>query len=340
VPGEANDGEPLAIETVAPHRPAIAAILDAVPIQNHPAFSEHLEYDDPDDLEALAVGTRIHCTAMTSLIVRGDLGAHLLPLDRRIHVRPLLYAPAGGALNDEIFHPDRLIVDDFVRAVKRMKVGENGAEPTAPDVVFINVSLGDLKRPFMGRLSPWARALDWLAYEYGVLFLVSAGNARTLSLSGLNDDGAFRALSTEQRARATLSGVRDAMRDRRLLSPAESVNSLTIGALHDDLINTEETRGNSLDPLPIRRGASPFSRLGLGFRNAVKPDLLMPGGRLRVQQRIGVRPVELSCSSPSSLGGLRVAGSRLDAAGRPSFDGWSGASSGATALCTRGAIQI
>lgn len=340
LPGEAADGEAIAIDIAGAPRPAIAAVLDAVPIQNHPAFADHVDYDDPEDLEALAVGNRVHGTAMVSLIVRGDLRAELAPLDRKIHVRPLLYARAGGISDDEIFHPDRLIVDDFVRAVRRMKVGTDDDPPTAPDVVFINVSLGDLKRPFTGRLSPWARALDWLAYEHGVLFIVSAGNAGSLTLNDVADDAAYRALTGDQRARVTLAGVRDAMRDRRILSPAESVNGLTVGALHDDLIETEETRGNSLDPLPIKGGASPFSRLGLGFRNAVKPDLLMPGGRLRVRTRLGAVPLELQCNSANLLGGLQVAGPKLDAAGRPGFDGWSGASSGATALCTRAAIQV
>lgn len=340
IPGEAADGEPLEIAAAEAPLPAIAAVLDAVPIQNHLAFSDHVDYDDPEGLESLAVGNRVHGTAMVSLVVRGDLRAALPPLDRKVHVRPLLFAAGGRIYDDEVFHPDRLIVGDFVRAVQRIKIGIDEDPATAPDVLFINVSLGDLKRPFAGRLSAWARALDWIAYEHGVLFIVSAGNAGTLILNDVADDATYRALSGMERAAATLAAVRDAMRDRRILSPGESVNSLTVGALHDDNINCEETRGNSLDPLPIQGGASPFSRLGLGFRNAVKPDLLMPGGRLRVRTRMGVAPVEVQCNNPCALGGLQVAGPRLDAAGRPGFDGWSGASSGATALCTRAAIQI
>ena len=41
VPGEAGDGEPLPIEAVAAKRPAIAAVLDAVPIQNHRGRQYH-----------------------------------------------------------------------------------------------------------------------------------------------------------------------------------------------------------------------------------------------------------------------------------------------------------
>jgi len=66
----------------------------------------------------------------------------------------------------------------------------------------------------------------------------------------------------------------------------------------------------------------------------------MPGGRLRALPEIGVSPLSLRCSKPNKFGGLRVAGSKLDAGGIAGFDGWSGASSGATALATRAAILI
>ena len=337
---EHEDGNLLNVDAVEPRRPAVAAILDAVPVQNHPAFAAHLEYDDPDDLEARAVGPRVHGTAMVSLIIRGDLENDGIALERRIHFRPLLFSRINGDREEEVFRPDRLIVDEVVRAVKRMKEGENGEPPTAPNVIFINISLGDLKRPFYGRLSPWARALDWLAYKYGTLFLISGGNASTLVVAQAASEDEYRALIGEERAQVTLAGVRDGMRDRRVLSPAESVNNLTIGAAHNDAIEADETIGYSLDPLPIQRGTSPFSRLGLGFRNAVKPDFVMPGGRLRAQTIIGERPVKIRCSLPNRYGGLRVAGSQLDAAGRPGFDAWSGGTSGATALATRAAIRI
>jgi len=188
-----EEGEALDLHRSVPDRPAIAAILDAVPIQNHPAFFEHIEYDDPDNLEELAIGERVHGTAITSLIVRGDLQSNEAPIRRKVHVRPLLFARADALKKDEIFDPDRLIVDDFVRAVRRMKEGE-GEAPTASEILFINVSLGDLKRPFSGRLSAWARAIDWLAQKYGILFFVSAGNAERICVSEFNDERDFKDL--------------------------------------------------------------------------------------------------------------------------------------------------
>lgn len=149
---EERDGESSVAFVSSPTKAAIAAVLDAVPIQNHSAYSQHLEFDDPEDLQTLSVGARVHGTAMTSLIVRGDLNANEPPLDRKVHVRPLLFA-RGGDNDDEVFREDRLIVDEFVRAVRRMKAGSGDDPPTAPEVIFINVSLGDRRKPFSGRLS-------------------------------------------------------------------------------------------------------------------------------------------------------------------------------------------
>ena len=46
----------------------------------------------------------------------------------------------------------------------------------APAVRVINLSLGNRFQPFDRELSPLARLLDWLAWKYKVLFVVSAGN--------------------------------------------------------------------------------------------------------------------------------------------------------------------
>lgn len=339
--GEREDAEPLDVPDSRADDPPIAAILDAVPIQNHPAYVNHLEFDDPDSLERLAVGSRAHGTAMASLLVRGDLMRDEAPLTRRIYFHPLLHAQNREPDPPyEIFPRRRLLVDQFVRAILRMKQGTGDAPPSAPGVILVNLSLGDDKRPFAGRMSPWARAIDWLAYEHGILFFVSTGNAGDLEIADVRDDRDYKALDSNARAGATLAAVRNDMKERRILSPAEAINAVTVGALHDDACGSPPTMGESLDPLPVEGVPSQVSRTGLGFRNSLKPDIVMPGGRLRVYPRLVANPLTLRTSDPSRYGGLRVAGWKLDVAGAPTMDGWSGASSGATALATRAAHRI
>lgn len=336
---ELGDVEEATTAAAGPTKPAIAAILDGVPAANHPAFARHVDLVDPDDLAAAAVGLRTHGTAMTSLVVRGDLKRGEAALDRTIVVRPLMYAHLKDQ-TDEIFAPEKLLVDNFVRAVQDLREGPNAA---APGIFIINLSLGDSNRPFSGRTSAWARALDWLAHYYGILFIVSAGNAdgrqHDIEMKSIADDVAFKALNDEDRTKAVLAGIHAGLRFRRILSPAEAVNALTVGALHSDAVGEAPNKGYSLDPLPTRTLPTPSSRVGPGVGNAIKPDILMPGGRLRVTSQMG-SPAVVRVTPANRFGGLQVAGPRLDATGLPLSNDWSGATSGAAALTTRAAHAI
>src|SRR5206468_4304659 len=72
--------------------------------------------------------------------------------------------------------------------------------------------------------------------------------------------------------------------DRRLLAPAESINAVTVGATHSDG-SVFPSVANRFD-LFAAGGISPISRVGHGFRRAIKPDILMPGGRVLYLERI------------------------------------------------------
>lgn len=313
-----------------PTAPAIAAIIDAMPVQNHPLLAAHIEVVDPDDLQRRSVGIRAHGTAMASLVVHGDLSADEPALLRRVGFRPVMYAEQSvlpGEPN-EVFDHDRLLVDEFVRAVLDLK----SHAPTA-GVLVVSVSLGDRNRPFMGRTSAWARALDWLAHTHGILFIVSAGNATDIIVVADSSETDYPALQGSDRARATLRGIRAAIPHRRLLAPAEAVNAVTVGALHDDPLGAASTLGSSHDPLPVSGLPSHVSRLGPGIADGIKPDILMPGGRMRVTPVLACSPFSVRVAGASRFGGLQVAGAVPDASGIP--NAWSGASSGATALATR-----
>lgn len=328
----ASEAEPENRQAADPTGAPIVAILDAVPLANHPLLRGRLTVYDPDDLATRAVGRREHGTAMSSLVIWGDLEADEPPIERPIFFRPVMYASVEH--DDERFPDDRLVVDDVVRAVRGMFVAEPPGVAAAPTVLVISLSMGDATRPFAGRMSPWARAIDWLSHEFGVLFLVSAGNVRDLHFPEVENDDAYRGLSGEARTNASLAAIRDALPHRRILSPGEATNALTVGAAHHDALNAQETVSNSHDALPSGRFFSPASRHGPGFRNAVKPDFLAPGGRLRGRSRPIESPTVLRFSNASSLGGLKVAGAD------PEFAAWSGFTSGATALTARAAHQI
>lgn len=315
-----------------PDADPILAVLDGVPVTAHDLLRGRVVLEDPDDLSRLAVGERDHGTAMLSLAVWGDLNSNAAPLQRPVVARPLTYAPEHG---HERFPDGSLVVDDLVRAIRGL-VDEDGLDPAAyPTIRIVNLSLGDKNRPFFGRLSPWARAVDWLAYRYGLLFIISAGNVDRLEVASAQDSDAYAVLQGEHRSRATLGGMRDAIAHRTLLAPGEAVNALTVGATHEDAMDHPHSMGvDNHNPMPGCTLPSPVTRSGPGFRKSIKPDIVMPGGRLRARADLVARPAMLRFPSANRFGGLQVAG--------PDGEGtaWSGATSGAAALASRGAHLI
>lgn len=333
-PGDQQQTSPIPTSDPPSDLPPIAAILDGIPVQNHRLLEGRLEVDDPDDLETISVvAERYHGTAMASLILHGDRNLGEMPINRRIHVRPILYAPGNGLREQP--KQDRLLVDVIYRSIRRMKEGNNQNKPTAPDVFLVNVSLGDPRRPFSRPMSPLAKLLDYLSERYGILFLVSAGNvSRRLPLDQFTDWTSFDNATPERRETAVLQALSDQKAYRTLLSPAEGLNILTVGSLHHDAVHAP--RGVlALDPYSNRDLPNISSALGLGHRRVIKPDLHLPGGCEHItfqSSGSGVNVVPggrygLSAASPDSAGNLdRV--------------GLTQGTSAATALATRAAHRL
>jgi hypothetical protein len=310
----------------------ILAVLDGVPVAAHPLLARHLIVDDRNGLEPLTpVNERVHGTAMASLIIHGDRNSPAPPLPRKIHHVPVL-GP------QDAFPSRRLIIDVIYVAVAGMR---EGREATAPNVLIVNVSLGNSRRPFQGTLSPWARLLDRLAYQYGILFLVSAGNVtEPFGLPSFATRVAYEDAADADRISGTLAGISSVLADRRLFSPSETVNGLTIGACNIDAVTPADRQAArvNVDPYPQLHAANPSSALGPGFALSVKPDILFPGGRELLSQshtdgHLYVRP-----GRPSRASGLKVAAPLAGAIG--AAEGYTGGTSGATALASRTCHRI
>lgn len=277
----------------------LIALLDGVPLARHKFLNGHLIIDDPDDAQSkYSLEQMQHGTSMAGLIVNGDLSNPTRPLKRPIYVRPILQPETdfSGNLNERT--PDnRLLIDLIHSAIRRMKIGE-GDTPTAPTVHIVNLSFGNSYQPFDRNISPLGKLLDWLSWNYNLLFIVSTGNQKqSIKL----DSARFDLNDTRQRMEATLNAIWDDQRKRRLFSPSESVNSLTIGALHRDsssvppIAHRVDLLNNSLLP-------SPISTICNGFKRAVKPDILFPGGRQLYQKIMTGGVVDTYEISRSNLG--------------------------------------
>lgn len=266
VAAEARDDEP------------IAALLDGLPIQNHVRLAGRLVVDDPDGLEDVyPVARREHGTEMASLIVHGDLNLNEPPLRRRLYVRPVMQPNAHG---DESTPPDRLLLDVIHQAVRRMKEGNGAQAAAAPGVVVVNLALGEIARPYARMMSPLGRLLDYLSNRYRVLFLVSAGNILDrLPVPAFASSAQFEAATPEKRERAILAAPNGNKSQRTLLSPAESLNTLTIGAAHSG--SAFNGRAGALIHSQMKNFRTLSLRWGLASRRPSSLNFCSPAGGCR-----------------------------------------------------------
>lgn len=265
-------------ETHTPSGNPVVALFDGLPLTNHSLLTGRLIVDDPDNwTEDYAPSERFHGTTMASLIIHGDLNQPSSPLSRPVYVRPIMKPfPSYQEPRPEGIPEKCLAVDLVHRAVKRLFDDNEGEPPQAPHVKIINLSIGDPSRQFTNSMSPFARLLDWLSIKYRVLFVVSAGNhPSSISLDIPQDK--FDPSNTGALEIATIMALYSQAPYRKLLSPAETINGLSIGAVHLDDAQVSH-QGDRIDPFG-RTLPSPISAFGSGYRRSIKPDMVFYGGR-------------------------------------------------------------
>jgi Subtilase family len=313
--------------------PPRVALLDGLPLANHTALAGRLVLDDPDERSTqYSSGQQYHGTAMASLICHGDLSAPGPELSTQLYVRPIM--EPHPFFDSEVIARDELLVDLLHRALHRMFEGDGDQPPAASSVRIVNLSIGDPARVFDRRVSPLAKLLDWLAHRYNVLVLVSAGNHAfqpAISAGALDDLDALR--------REVLAATYAQARQRRLLSPAEAVNVVTVGALHADFSAAmiPDTVLDAVEPgMPASYGA-----VGFGHRRSVKPEILLSGGRQLFQRPPpGVTGAVTLTEARHSAAGPGLLTAAPDPSGGADAMTYSCGTSNAAALATRTANQI
>ena len=301
-------------EKALPSGNPVVAVLDGLPLENHNLLSGRLIIDDPDDYASqYTVADSMHGTAMTSLVVHGDLSEGANPIPRPVYVRPIMKPIHWiDSPRPEKVPEDVIVVDLIHQAVRRMFASDGVDEAVAPSVKVINLSIADPSRQFDQVMSPLARLLDWLSFKYNILFVICAGNHPEDIDIGISKDE-LEALSDNEREEMVVRKLYEDVRNRKLLSPAESINGITVGALHHD--NAAITHSDHILSLYQNLLPSPVSSFGSGYRRSVKPDIIYSGGRVLYEKPIGVnsranlKPVDFrtapgnKVASPSSRAG-------------------------------------
>jgi len=212
---------------------------------------------------------------MASLILRVDLvsdGAALA--NTRLMCVPIVVDTDDGGRSPD----DKLFVDVLHIALTRLFIGRDAV---APSVFVVNLSIGITEMRFGDRISALARLLDWWSHEHGVLFVISAGNVTDfLAVSGIASKQFLESSRDDQR-KAVRTALKDSGYARCLMSPAEALNGLTVGAISEDLAPEGQVpAANDIVTLHAdgHRLPAATSALGLGPFRIIKPDLLQTGG--------------------------------------------------------------
>jgi hypothetical protein len=264
----------------------VVAILDGVPLTGHRLLRGRLQFDDPADIaRRVEASDRTHGSAIASLVIWGDLErGRGDALGRKVYVHPIFTSEnSDGVVIDESMPSDRLpvaVIDDILR---RMFLGTNGEAPVAPKVRIVVLAAGHTALPFGSKMSPWGRLLDVYASRFNILFIVSAGNyPLPIELdesveSDVVDD-------PEHLQRAVREHIFKNAHERRILSPADSLNALTVGALHADSVSAALPE-TVLDVIGPGFSPSPTSAIGGGYLRQMKPDVFADGGRVFYRHR-------------------------------------------------------
>lgn len=259
----------------------IVAILDGAPFANHKLLENRLILDDPDDFESdYPANARKHGTAMASLVCHGELDAQEEPLQRPVYFRPIMKPDPDDFVNNPQIEniPKEYFMEDLIeRSVRRVFEGDNNEDAVAPTIKVINISIANSAKMFLNQLSSCAKLLDWLSYKHHVLFCISAGNINT-DINIQKSMNELRSLSNEALLSHTVLKIHEDIRNRKILSPADSINSITLGSIHSDRSKVNNI-GNRFDILPNQNLPSPISAHGLGYKNSIKPELYINGGR-------------------------------------------------------------
>jgi hypothetical protein len=309
-----------------------AVLLDSRPLVEHQALVGRL------DVASSLGGDETpgsHGTQMASIIIHGDRAKpDLDTLDIKLGCFPLLEA------NDRT-PSNVLLLDLFYKAIVSICEDDGTGQPLYPSARIFNLSVGDPGRPFDGgRISSWARLIDHLSWKYKILFIISAGNrlggnkyipTNYEKFSDFDDD------STKNRDLFENNIVNDLIcdDDNNLLSPAECINGITVGAAHldGDCINnsrscTESWKNNA--GLPALT-----SRIGFGYKKTIKPDLIAPTGFEYIRW---INASYGAAIRQSPCGGIQRA--MLGGEGEVTKWGNEFSTSAATALASHGTIKI
>ena len=257
---------------------ASVCVVDSGIASNHPLLATNLGHaqsvlsttDSSSDENG-------HGTMVSGIAVFGDIrGCY----ESGQFSSPVTLYSARVLNSENRFDDNSLIIHQMRRAI------ETFVAPPYSCRVF-NISLGDstawLQRN--QRQSLWAESLDFLAREYNIVLVISAGNHNR----GWTNNS--------QEAEEILTTYPEFLFDPEcgLCEPATAAIPITVGGIaeHDvPAITSPRQSGDLLRTVATIFEPTPTSRIGPGINGAIKPEFVAHGGNLAFRGMSNIRRVE------------------------------------------------
>ena len=268
---------PESLPAVPPGRPT-ACVVDSGVVSGHPLLQgvvvEAADFESGESTAADLVG---HGTLVSGLVVYGDVARRMQGNEWRPQVG--LYSakvlrrelnPVDPSNPDAMFPIEERVEWQLKNAIEYFCV-QYGCR-------IFNLSIGNTDRVYAGgRQWPWAALLDELTRRLDILIVVSAGNVSNPDIPS--------ALRSDQFQREVLRQLQEDK--HRLIDPATAALCLTVGAVsrRDDVLASTAS-GTQLAATP-KGCPSAFTRCGPGVANAIKPEVVAPGGNYAVVSSLG-----------------------------------------------------
>lgn len=258
-----------------PYKDATAiAILDSGILSNHPLlekavgdeiaiptlFSNKIQEDKPQD----DVG---HGTKVAGVALYGDI---------RECISNKRFQPEVWILSAKVmFKEENPITGEITAAYDESELLEHQLEKAVRYFVenfsnckVINISFGDRYKSMFGNKRQFALAtlIDELAKELDIVFVISTGNISNLENLGFPEK--YPSYLIEEREEV------------KIIDPASSAYAITVGSVSQEFGPSDGRQMELFFSPSHTNHPSPFTRVGLGYKGMIKPELIEEGGNI------------------------------------------------------------
>jgi hypothetical protein len=253
----------------------VVALLDGHPFPNHELLKDRLIINDPLNFASeYEFNEQSHGTQMASIILHGDYNDNSETSNRFLYVHPIMQPdkddwrrPRSEIVPKEYFFED--LLEQALIHIFDIKKFDS--------IKIINLSICDQNRRFSNSMSSTAKVIDFLAFKYNVLFCISAGNSYCEMFDSV----------TIENGKSFIQHIHNQRIERSIMSPSESINCLTIGAINADEIKKQmKDYPHLTDISPDEIIPAPYTSFGPGYKRSIKPELIIPGGKAYYRQDI------------------------------------------------------